>query len=424
MNNYANSRWKERGSFSKDILHSYQDIIDAIRTAPYGFDTREAMAQMLMFLYSTVQSIGDSFSIDMSPTDTFENVAKLKEKYPNGQQGVFVVQDTGHWYFWSELDEVWKDGGSYQAEGISPALKDIRIANNYQIFDTPGNAVRMQFREILNLLVSENTPNIFNKDTILVDRDLGPYGTLYTRTGSFVSNGIIVDDYIGRTLYYYKADKSGNVDGNAKLYTICAYDNNDKMIDRKTDYLNQYVIPNGAKYIRFSAGNTDVDKMMLSWSEQTKFSPYRSYSTLTDDVTKFVNIRSASGNYLTYPDKAYNLNTQALLNYDLEIGTIYKGENTDSAFRARSQGYVNRNGEPIKFVLNDWLGLGIKLIIVRYDMNGKYLTQFDLSQNGELDCSYMTGKYKVYIIRMKNDAEDTTPLTLDVVSKLRSSISV
>lgn len=118
MNNYANSRWKESGSFSKDTLHSYQDIVDAIRTAPYGIDTREAMAQMLMFLYSTVQSIGDSFSIDMSPTDTFENLGKLKEKYPNGQQGVFVVQDTGHWYFWSELDEIWKDGGAYQAAGI------------------------------------------------------------------------------------------------------------------------------------------------------------------------------------------------------------------------------------------------------------------------------------------------------------------
>lgn len=119
MNNYANSRWKERGSFSKDILHSYQDIVDAIRTAPYGIDTREAMAQMMMFLYSTVQSIGDNFSIDMSPTDTFENVAKLKEKYPNGQQGVFVVQDTGHWYFWSELENTWKDGGIYQSAGIN-----------------------------------------------------------------------------------------------------------------------------------------------------------------------------------------------------------------------------------------------------------------------------------------------------------------
>lgn len=124
MADYSNSRWKEKGSFSKDTLHSYQDIVDAIRNAPYGIDTREAMAQMLMFLYSTVQSIGDSFSIDMSPTDTFENVAKLKEKYPNGQQGVFVVQDTGHWYFWSELDEVWKDGGVYQSAGVSADIKN------------------------------------------------------------------------------------------------------------------------------------------------------------------------------------------------------------------------------------------------------------------------------------------------------------
>lgn len=119
MNNYSNSRWKEQGSFDKNILHSYQDIIDAIRTAPYGLDTREAMAQMLMFLYSTIQSIGDSFSIDMSPTDTFENLEKLKEKYPNGQQGVFVIQDTGHWYFWSELENTWKDGGIYQSAGIN-----------------------------------------------------------------------------------------------------------------------------------------------------------------------------------------------------------------------------------------------------------------------------------------------------------------
>ncbi|AOO73974.1 metallophosphoesterase family protein [Ligilactobacillus salivarius] len=354
--------------------------------------------------------------------EAFSDESTLKSTYPNGKSGIFITIDTGHKWIWNNNE--WQDAGNYQTEGTNPELKDIRIANNYQIYDTPGNAVRMQFREILNSLASENTPNIFNKDTISVDKDLGPYGTLYTKAGYFVSNGIAVNDYAGRTLYYYKADKNGNVDGNAKLYTICAYDSNDKMIDRKTDYLNQYVIPNGAKYIRFSAGNTDTDKMMLSWSEQTKFSPYRSYSTLTDDVTKFVNARSASGNYLTYPDKAYNLNSQALLNYDLEIGTIYKGNETDSTFRARSQGYVNPKGQPIKFVLNDWLSLGIKLIIVRYDMNGKYLTQFDISQNGELDCSYMTGKYKVYIIRMKNDAEDTTPLTLDIVSKLRSSISV
>lgn len=115
---YGTSKWAEEGSFKDDILHNYTDIVDAIKNAPWGVDVREAMAQMLIFLYSTIQTMGDNFSIDMSPTDTFENLAKLKEKYPNGQQGVFVVQDTGHWYFWSELDEIWKDGGAYQAAGI------------------------------------------------------------------------------------------------------------------------------------------------------------------------------------------------------------------------------------------------------------------------------------------------------------------
>ncbi|MCQ4117093.1 CotH kinase family protein [Ligilactobacillus sp. MP3] len=123
MNNYANSRWKERGSFSKDILHSYQDIVDAIRTAPYGIDTREAMAQMLIFLYSATQSVGDNLDLDMSPTDSFGTLQELKQKYPNGQKGVYVIQENGKWYFWSELDEVWKEGGVYQA---SAPIDDIR----------------------------------------------------------------------------------------------------------------------------------------------------------------------------------------------------------------------------------------------------------------------------------------------------------
>ena len=155
MNDYSNSRWKDRGSFSKEILHSYQDIIDAIRTAPYGIDTREAMAQMLMFLYSTVQSIGDSFSIDMSPTDTFENLGKLKEKYPNGQQGVFVIQDTGHWYFWSELDAIWKDGGVYQSSGL-PESK--LYAERFAV--TNGSPIDIKLNSDATITVDFNDTNV------------------------------------------------------------------------------------------------------------------------------------------------------------------------------------------------------------------------------------------------------------------------
>lgn len=122
---YGTSKWAEEGSFKDDILHSYNDIVDAIKNAPWGKDVRGAMAQMLIFLYSTIQTMGDNFSIDMSPTDTFATLEKLEEKYPTGQQGVFVVQDTGHWYFWDELNSQWKDGGPYQSAGYGPDLQAI-----------------------------------------------------------------------------------------------------------------------------------------------------------------------------------------------------------------------------------------------------------------------------------------------------------
>lgn len=185
MNDYSNSRWKERGSFSKDTLHSYQDIVDAIRTAPYGIDTREAMAQMMMFLYSTVQSIGDSFNIDMSPTDTFENLGKLKEKYPNGQQGVFVVQDTGHWYFWSELDEVWKDGGTYQSAGL-PVTK--LYAERFAI--TNGLPINVQINS--NGIATVN----FNNSNILCYLGSEPYGITNADLMNVLrsSNLVTVDD--------------------------------------------------------------------------------------------------------------------------------------------------------------------------------------------------------------------------------------
>lgn len=228
MNNYANSRWKERGSFSKDTLHSYQDIVDAIRTAPYGIDTREAMAQMLMFLYSTVQSIGDNFSIDMSPTDTFENVAKLKEKYPNGQQGVFVVQDTGHWYFWSELENVWKDGGSYQ----TPApIDDIRkvdakadsnkkqldaLLADFKAVDTKVGLNKKQ----LDALLADFANEVFERkkiDADLIDK-LASYLTaldlkevrLRDEQNQLLWDG---NDYVTGNVYLPKTDKTGTEEG-------------------------------------------------------------------------------------------------------------------------------------------------------------------------------------------------------------------
>ena len=155
MNNYANSRWKERGSFSNDTLHSYQDIVDAIRTAPYGIDTREAMAQMLIFLYSSTQSVSDNLDLDMSPTDAFDTLDELKKKYPNGQKGVYVIQENGRWYFWSELENTWKDGGFYQATESPNEVKNARLWADGQSSKTLGDAIRSQINQLKQLILND-----------------------------------------------------------------------------------------------------------------------------------------------------------------------------------------------------------------------------------------------------------------------------
>ena len=155
MNNYANSRWKERGSFSNDTLHSYQDIVDAIRTAPYGIDTREAMAQMLIFLYSATQSVSDNLDLDMSPTDAFGTLDELKQKYPNGQKGVYVIQENGRWYFWSELENTWKDGGFYQAAESPNEVKNARLWADGQSSKTLGEAIRSQINQLKQLILND-----------------------------------------------------------------------------------------------------------------------------------------------------------------------------------------------------------------------------------------------------------------------------
>lgn len=216
MNDYSNSRWKERGSFSKDILHSYQDIVDAIRTAPYGIDTREAMAQMLIFLYSATQSVSDNLDLDMSPTDAFGTLDELKQKYPNGQKGVYVVQENGRWYFWSELENTWKDGGIYQSEGISD-----NSVNNEMIKSVNFNRVRDDLVERSKVRVwnkaSEVTPGDDYFTLTAKGGDAGaivPFDVPATKSPVYLSYEFKVLDETGLTHNFdvYSLKPDGNVD--------------------------------------------------------------------------------------------------------------------------------------------------------------------------------------------------------------------
>ena len=48
-----------------------------------------------------------------SPKGIYSTLADLEATYPTGTEGIFVVQDDGHWYYWS--GSAWTDGGVYTA---------------------------------------------------------------------------------------------------------------------------------------------------------------------------------------------------------------------------------------------------------------------------------------------------------------------
>lgn len=129
-------------------------LVDGIRKKTRGADVRESIAKALEVTYETASkdgnanmevekargafevlsdrllSIDNSLNnkansdevfkkiqniVDGSPKGTYPNLAALQLAKPNGEQGVFVTSDNGHWYYW---DNQWRDGGVYQGKTV------------------------------------------------------------------------------------------------------------------------------------------------------------------------------------------------------------------------------------------------------------------------------------------------------------------
>lgn len=87
------------------------------------------------------------------------SVADLNSKYPNGEPGLIVVDDTGHKYLF--IDGAWKDRGIYQAVGIPDnSVSDVKVetsVKNMPVFIfRDGKVATVDFRAaILNIPAGE-----------------------------------------------------------------------------------------------------------------------------------------------------------------------------------------------------------------------------------------------------------------------------
>ena len=123
-------------------LHQISELTEWMRTKGKGSDVREVIAQLFERTWlegtkagnanlevaqarGSYDTLGNRLN-DMttriggiaegSPKGVYTNLAALKAAKPNGDSGIYVTTDNGHWYYYNNG---WKDGGIYQAVGIA-----------------------------------------------------------------------------------------------------------------------------------------------------------------------------------------------------------------------------------------------------------------------------------------------------------------
>lgn len=131
--------YRDEAPFTND-LHTLQQIADALRHKKFGKDVREAIAQAVEKLYG----IGPNTVISGSPAGAYVTLSDLQSAYPNGQQGVFVVAETGKWYIWNPRENRWDEGGNFQSPMSQNEIQDGRKWADGTVSPKIGDAIRGQ----------------------------------------------------------------------------------------------------------------------------------------------------------------------------------------------------------------------------------------------------------------------------------------
>lgn len=134
-------------------LHQITELTEWMRTKAKGSDVREVIAQL--FERTWVEGIKeDNANLEVaqarggystlgnrltdmttriggiaegSPKGVYANLAALQAAKPNGDSGIYVTADNGHWYYYNNG---WQDGGVYQAKAELSSIKMQNVVDN------------------------------------------------------------------------------------------------------------------------------------------------------------------------------------------------------------------------------------------------------------------------------------------------------
>ena len=109
-----------------------------ITTARGGFGT---LSNRLSDINHQIKNVASG-----SPKGAYASLSALQSAKPNGDSGIYVTTDNGHWYYYNNG---WKDGGAYQSDGLADKSVGIekRTAQGTVAYVYSSPAVKADFDE-------------------------------------------------------------------------------------------------------------------------------------------------------------------------------------------------------------------------------------------------------------------------------------
>lgn len=257
--------------------------------------SKTRMDEKLANVEDLISNIGNA-----SPKGVYATLADLQTAYPTGTDGIYVVTDDGHWYYWDGL--AWTDGGTYQATAIAESSISAKE------LDT----------DVANCIAG-NRPLITRQGGYLSKTD-GTYK--YANLNHSISSKML--DCEEGDIFFYKgygvADAGSVLFYNGSTYVSYA-------IYNSISGYTKVVIPSGINKVIFSSFSALADPVIFDLIKVNI-----RVEMLDDNIKKVLNVFTEqlgflnrnNGNY-SYPESWHSISSQML---DCEEGDIffYKGK--------------------------------------------------------------------------------------------------
>ncbi|WP_231181814.1 phage tail protein [Clostridium botulinum] len=224
----------KKGINLEDLSKQHEDYSEQLK----NLQTKKADQS---FVDSQIATI-----VSGAPKGTYPTLTALKEAYPGGAEGIFLVLENGHWYYWNKEKTEWLDGGVYQATSIK------------------NNGVTVEKCDFVTI---DRSDNLLDLNKVTRGYFLSDGGKMIDNSDYFTSNFIKVslNDIIR---YSYDA----HMGTNNKVY---CYDKDKKLLSVSNGELNADSIHRVAnltdanvKYIRISFNNENFNTAMITANKE------------------------------------------------------------------------------------------------------------------------------------------------------------